>query len=144
MSKLEKEGRFHATVISAELGQSANEVPLIRLGFTTDEGEMQTNLYLSVAAWDRSMKMLEKCFEFDGDFENLEQMIGQTCSLVTEYEDYVGSDGETKNVLRVKWINPKGAPKLDPNTRQSLAAQLSARANRESSTKKHDRNNDPF
>jgi hypothetical protein len=145
MSQLEKEGRFGATVISAELGQSVSEVPLIRLGFRTDDGEIQTNVYLSVAAWDRSMRMLEECFSFDSDFGNLEQLLGQTCSIVTELEDYVGNNGKSKNVLRVKWINPKAGPKMTEKERQSLAAQLSAKARRVPAGRKNDNpRNDPF
>jgi hypothetical protein len=95
------------------------------------------------------MKMLEECFSFDSDFENLEQLLGQTCSIVTELEDYVGSNGKSKNVLRVKWINLKAGPKMTEKERQSLAAQLSAKARRVPAGRKNDnpRNNprnDPF
>lgn len=127
MPLLESEGRFTAKVTAAELGEASTGTPFIQLNFETDEGSIAGRVYLSEKAFDRSLGVLQECFEFDGDFENLDQVIGKECSITTEIEEYE-SNGETKQNLRVKWINPKGGPKLDPNKRQSLAARLSAKA----------------
>jgi hypothetical protein len=94
------------------------------LNFETDEGSIAGRVYLSDKAFERSLGVLKECFDFDGNFENLKPLVGQECSITTEFED----DQEGNPRLRVKWINPKGGPKMDPNAKQSLAAKLSAKA----------------
>ena len=124
MPLLTEEGRFPAKVTAAELGESSKGTPFVQLNFETDEGSIARRLYLSEAAWDYSFRNLQEVFEFDGDFENLKQLVGKTCSITTENE--LGDDDKER--LVVKWINGTGGPKLDPSKRQSLAARLSARA----------------
>lgn len=128
MPLLEEEGRFPAKVTAAELGEASTGTPFVQLNFETDEGSTSGRVYLSDKAFDRSLGVLQECFGFDGNFENLKPIVGQECSITTELEEYENSEGETKQSLRVKWINPKGGPKLDPSKRQSLAARLSAKA----------------
>jgi len=128
MPLLEEEGRFTAKVTAAELGEAKTGTPFVQLNFETDEGSTSGRVWLSDKAFDRSIGVLEECFGFDRDFENLTPLVGQECSITTEYEEYENDSGETKQTLRVKWINPKGGPKLDASKRQSLAARLSAKA----------------
>jgi hypothetical protein len=128
MPLLEEEGRFPAKVTAAELGEAQTGTPFVQLNFETDEGSTSVRVWLSDKAFDRSLEVLKECFAFDGNFENLNPIVGQECSITTEFEEYENDAGETKKSLRVKWINPKGGPKLDPSKRQSLAARLSAKA----------------
>ena len=129
MSLLEEEGRFIAKVTAADLGEAKKTgTPFMQLGFETEEGHVSGRLYLSEKAFDRSLKVLQECFGFDGDFENLDPIVGQECSITTEFESWVNDEGETKQSLRVRWINPKGGPQMEAGARQSLAARLSARA----------------
>lgn len=129
MPLLEKEGRFVAKVTAADLGQANNEsqTPYVQLNFDTDEGSIAGRIWLSEKAFERSFKVLKECFGFDGNFENLNPIIDQECSITTEFEEYE-QDGETKQSLRVKWINPKGGPKMEEGARKSLAQRLSIQA----------------
>jgi len=146
MPLLEEEGRFPAKVTAAELGEASTGTPFIQLNFETDEGSTSGRVYLSDKAFDRSLGVLEECFGFDGNFEDLKPIVGQECSITTELEEYENKDGETKESLRVKWINPKGGPKLDASKRQSLAARLSAKAGVKPSAAAHENDDgeEPF
>ena len=127
MPLLEKEGRFVAKVTAAELGEAKTGTPFVQLNFETDEGSLSGRVYFSEKAFERSLGVLKEAFAFDGNFENLDQIKGQECSITTELESYE-SNGETKESLRVKWINPKGGPQMEAGARQSLAQRLSAAA----------------
>lgn len=140
MPLLEEEGRFAAKVTAAALGESSKGSPFVQLNFETDEGSIARRLYLSEAAWDYSFKNLQEVFEFDGDFENLKQLVGKECSITTEHE--LGVDDKER--LVVKWINGTGGPKMDPNARQSLAARLSAKAGVKKSPKATTEDDSPF
>lgn len=148
MPLLEDEGRFIARVTAAELGEAQTGTPFVQLNFETDEGSTSGRVYLSEKAFERSLGVLKECFGFDGDFENLGQLKDQECSVTTEFEEYE-SNGETKQTLRVKWINPKGGPKMEQGARKTLAARLSAQAGFKGSSKPADNSDaqdekDPF
>ena len=129
MPLLNEQGRFIATVTGAELGEAKTGTPYLQINFETDEGSIAGNVWLSDKAWDRSIEVLHECFAFDDDFTNLDQLKGKECSITTENESWKDDSGNTKETLRVKWINPKGGSNsLDPSARQSLAARLSAKA----------------
>jgi hypothetical protein len=129
MPLLNEEGRFIATVTGAELGEAKTGTPYLQINFETDEGSIAGRVWLSDKAFDRAMETLGECFAFDGDFENLAQLKDKECSITTEMESWEDNEGNTKETLRVKWINPKGeSNSLDPSARQSLAARLSAKA----------------
>lgn len=146
MPLLEEEGRFVARVTAAELGEASTGTPFVQLNFETDEGSTSGRVYLSDKAFDRSLGVLKECFGFDGNFEDLSPMVGQECSITTEFEEYETSEGETRQSLRVKWINPKGGPKMEAGARQSLAARLSAKAGVKPSAPAEDmmENGEPF
>jgi len=128
MPLLKDEGRYIARVTAAELGEALTGTPFVQLNFETNEGSIAGHVYLSEKAFDRSLGVLKECFGFDGNFEDLKPIEGQECSITCEMEEYEDSAGKTKENLRVKWINPKGGPSMDPSKRQSLAARLSAKA----------------
>ena len=142
MPLLEEEGRFIAKVTAAELGIAETGTEYIQLNFHTDEGSISGRIWLSEKAFERSLGVLKECFAFDGNFEQLDPIVGQECSITTEFEEYE-KEGEIKKSLKVKWINPKGGPKMEPGARKSLAARLSARAGFKSSADAKD-GNDPF
>ena len=129
MQLLEREGRFNAKVIDAELGElnNENQTPYLLLHFETLEGFIFGRVWLSSKAFDRSLETLKECFEFAGNFEDLSLLIGRECNITTEYEEYQSQDG-LQQTLRVKWINPMGKPKMDEGARESLARKLSAKA----------------
>lgn len=138
MPLLKEEGRYIAKVTTAELGEAQTGTPFLQLNFDTDEGSTSGRVWLSDKAFERSMGVLKECFDFDGNFENLEPLVGQECSITTEFEEYENEAGETKQTLRVKWINPKGGPKMDPSARKSLAERLSIKAGVKPSAKKEE------
>lgn len=124
MPTIKVPGRYTAKVIDASLGESSTEkrTPYVSLYCETEEGaHIGAWLYLSDAAFERSLETLQKCFAFDGDFENVRQVVGKTCSAVVEEE----KDDKGKPQMRVKWINPVGGGKPPP---EGLAAKLTQRA----------------
>lgn len=130
MSLLQLEGRFNAKVIDAELGelQNENKTPYLLLKFDTSEGSVFGRVWLSEKAFDRSLETLKECFNFAGNFDALDLLVGLECSITTEYEEYQTDEG-LQQTLRVKWINPKGSKaQMDEGARESLARKLSAKA----------------
>lgn len=128
MPLLEEEGRYIATVTGAELGEAKTGTPFMQLNFETEEGSIAGRLYFSDKAFDRSLNVLKDAFGFDGNFANLDPLKGQECSITTEFEEFETDNGEVRQNLRVKWINPKGGSKLPEGERKSLADRLSALA----------------
>lgn len=123
MPLLEEEGRYNAKVTAAELNEvGENNTPCVQLTFETDEGSISGSVWLSDKAFDRSLGVLKECFEFDGNFEDLKPLVGQECSITTELEEY-----KDEKRLKVKWLNPKGGPKLEAGARKSLAERLNAK-----------------
>lgn len=121
MALIEKTGKFPATVNSAELGKSKNDTPFVRLDFGTAEGSISRWLYLSEKAFEYSFKTLKEAFEFDGDFENLGQLVGKECQIVIR-ED---ANSDEKR-LEVAFINAPGGSGsgIDDGERKSLAERL--------------------
>lgn len=118
-------GRYTAKVLTAELGVSQNEkqTPYVNLYLQTDDGaHIGAYLYLSDAAFDKSLEALQKAFGFDGDFEKLAaQITSKECSIVVEEEK--GDDGKMR--MRVRWVNPLHESRPAP---EGLAARMTARA----------------
>lgn len=125
MPLLETEGRFSAKTTFAELGESKNGTPFVKMGFETDEGTISRWFYLSDKAFPYSFKNLQEVFGFDGDFENLDQLVGKGCNITVVQED---DDDESR--FTVKWVNKIGdsGPKLEEAQRKSLAQRLSQMA----------------
>ena len=125
MPTIKAPGRYSAKVIDASLGESSTEkrTPFVSLYLETEEGaHIGAWLYLSEAAFNRSLETMQKCFAFDGDFENVRALVGKPCSIVVEEEN----DDKGKPQMRVKWINPiGGGAKPAP---EGLAAKLTQRA----------------
>lgn len=97
-------GRHEVTAKKATFGESQKGTPFIEISFE-DNAAASINgwLYLSDAAFERTVKVLREVFGFDGNFETLPAQIeGKRCSIETEEEE------DDKKVLRmrVKWINP--------------------------------------
>jgi hypothetical protein len=122
---LQNAGRYPATVTKAELGESPTTgTEFLQLTFETDEGFISRRLYMSEKAFPYSLKNLTEVFAFDGDFTNLDQLIGKHCSITVDNE----IDDSGKDRLAVKWINTSGGPKLDDGKKKSIADRLSAMA----------------
>jgi hypothetical protein len=98
-------GRFTATVIKAEVGESTKKgTPGVFFTFKTNEGEIDGSLWLSAGAYERTLNTLRECFGFNDDFTTLDaQLAGRECSITVEMEP--SQDG-SKEWPRVKWINP--------------------------------------
>jgi len=92
----------------------------IVLDFKTADGQtIQTTLWLSPSAYERSLKVLDEVFGFDGDFNALAKgrpFPGLKCIIVCEEEDYKG-----RPQIRVKWINPRGGKRAAVNLPEMLA-----------------------
>lgn len=119
-------GRFTANVIKAEVGESTKKgTPGVFFTFKTEEGEINGTLWLSPAAYERTLNTLRECFGFNDDFASLAaQVEGREVSITVEMEP--DSSDATKEWARVKWINPiRAAAKPVAG---GLLAQLSAKA----------------
>lgn len=117
-------GKFAATIISAQVAESNKKgTPGVFFTFKTSHGEIEGSLWLSDAAYERTLKTIRECFAFNDDFASLgSQIEGKECSITVDME--TGSDG--KEYARVKWINPV-KPAAKPVS-GSLLATLTARA----------------
>lgn len=107
---------------------SANGSDGIVLDFTTEDGgAISTTLWLTPRAYDRTLKVLEEVFKFDGDFNALARGEGfpnYECKIVVEMEEYQHkTTGETKYSPRVKWINSRG-PKREPADVRGVLSRL--------------------
>ena len=120
-------GKHQATVTGAFLSESSKGTPCVQIDFDANGDTATAWLYLSDAAFERSVKTLRDAFGFDDDFETLpDQLVGKQCQIVVEYE------ADDKGVLRprVKWINSlRSAPRPLSNA-EVLTAKLSAKASR--------------
>lgn len=116
MPYIKQAGTYNAKCIlprSAEqiFTTSASGKDGVALDFLTEEGlEISTVLWLSPAAYERTLKVLTEVFKFDGDFKALARGEGfpnYECKIVVEMEEYV-KDGVPKQAAKVKWINSRG------------------------------------
>ena len=120
-------GKHTATVIAAALTESSKGTPCVQIEFDASGETITAWLYLSDAAFERSVKTLRDAFGFDDEFENLaDQLVGQKCQIVVEEE----ADDKGQLRPRVKWINSlRSAPRPLSNA-EVLIAKLSAKAAR--------------
>jgi len=120
-------GKHTATVYGAFLSESSKGTPCVQIEFDASGETITAWLYLSDAAFERSVKTLREAFGFDDDFETLaQQLVEKQCQIVVEEE------ADDKGVLRprVKWINSlRSAPRPLSNA-EVLTAKLSAKASR--------------
>lgn len=102
MPQINNAGRHEVTVKTATFGESPNHTPFVELSFENDQHETLSGwLYLSEAAFERSVKALRDAFGFDNNFETLPaQVVNKRCAITTEFEEHEG-----KTRLKVKWIN---------------------------------------
>lgn len=127
MPIISQPGRYAATVKSAAFGESEKGTTFLQLDFAADNGDTISGwLYLSEAAFERSVKTLRETFAFNDDFNTaVDQVSGKRCSIVIDIENFEGKDR-----AKVKWINPEHSePKPLSNAVATLAA-LSAKAAR--------------
>lgn len=137
ITKLNKAGIFRCIARQPEsgwIGQSDKGSDYIAIDCEVDEecpekGQQATAyLYLTDAAFERSVKTLADAFGFDGNFVNLQlnkvTLDGMPCSITTEFESYEGKDR-----LKVKWLNNiNRTPKIDPQKASEIASRLTRRA----------------
>jgi hypothetical protein len=131
-------GRFTATVIKAEVGESQKKgTPGVFFQFRTEAGEIDGSLWLTEKEFRKAdgstssplhetLRTLRLCFGFNDDFNTLPAQIeGRECSITVEMEPSQNGD---KEFARVKWINPIRAAAKPAAT--GLLARLSAQAKR--------------
>lgn len=125
MAKIEVQGRYPATVKGAEFGESSTGTPYLKLDHETESGaNIASYHYLSDKAFPYTLEMLQKAFEFDGDFERVpEQTIGKLVTLVIEEE----TDNRGEPQMRVKCVWGPSSAKPIENKGAFLAA-LTAKA----------------
>lgn len=124
MPMVKSPGRYAATVIDAQFGQSRkNGTPHLELNLETDRGErISAWLYLSPKAFENTTRRLRDAFGFNGDYETaVEQVRGKPCSITVEEE--TGDDGKRR--LRVAWVN---GPRAVKPVEDGFLAQLTAKA----------------
>ncbi|HTJ77698.1 MAG TPA: hypothetical protein VL357_01760 [Rariglobus sp.] len=131
MPLINSAGRHAVTAKQVQLGQSDTGTPFVQIAFEDDAGAAITGwLYLSEAAFERTVAVLREVFGFDDNFDTIVgQVEGKRCSIVCENETYQG-----KERLKVKWINPEGggggAPAKPLSNQSELLKQLTAKAAR--------------
>jgi hypothetical protein len=114
MPQLDAVGTFDVEVQQADsyLGESQTGTPYIGLPFTVSSGDhigdyITAYLYLSDAAFDRTIGTLAHAFSWDGDLEALANgsfsFAGMPATIVTKSETYEG-----RQVTKVSWINRLG------------------------------------
>ena len=120
-------GKHTATVTGAFLSESSKGTPCVQIEFDASGETITAWLYLSDAAFERSVKTLRDAFGFDDDFETLaQQLVEKQCQIVVEEE----ADDKGNLRPRVKWINSlRSAPRPLSNA-EVLTAKLSAKASR--------------
>lgn len=131
MQYLKQAGKFAARLIlpaSPDLHfvQSAKGTDGFKLDLQTDEGEISTTLWLSPAAYDRTLKRLQEAFGFSGNWKAFaagrDKFQTLECSIETEMENYEANDGSIKQTCKVKWLNPaKSSAKLVDNLNATLS-----------------------
>lgn len=127
MPQITQAGNYDVFVKSAELTESNNGTPGLLLGLETQDESARhiyTTCWLSDKAFDGSIKSLRKAFNFDGNFDNLQQLVGKETTITVELETYEG-----KERARVKWLSQLSGPRALTNA-ASVAASLTARAKR--------------
>lgn len=120
-------GTYKVTVTEAVLSESKNGTPSIKLKLQLEGGEtIYHDIWLSDAAFARSIETLKEVFSFNGNFEALQNLIGCECEAVIEQETFEGKERD-----KVKWINPVGGRVLrglDGDRAQALARKLGLKA----------------
>lgn len=121
-------GRHAATVIKAEVGESTKKgTPGVFFQFRTEHGDIEGSLWLSEAAYERTLNTLRTCFGFSDDFATLDaQLAGRECSITVEMEPDERGEREWP---RVKWINPARGSAAKP-AGNNLIARLTSQAKR--------------
>lgn len=123
MPYIKEPGKYAVTVISAEDGTSQNGTPFVGLSLVTDNGlEISHRCYFSDKSFEFSLNALRRAFGFDGDFENLGQLVGKRTEITVELEEYNGKDR-----AKVKYLSAKPASQSAP-VPKSLSQSLTARA----------------
>jgi len=125
-------GKHNAKVNAADLGEASTGTPFVWLEYQTDEGKIEQRMYCSENAMPYTIDNLKNAFDFDGDFHNLDQLLGMECVIVVAEEE----DDKGNTRLRVKFVNPPQR-ELDQTSKKSLAERLNAVA-RGGSAKKED------
>lgn len=117
-----------AKVLSAEVGEAQTGTPFVSLDLETtgpdgDEGKHITAyLYLSERAIERTIKVLEDVFAFDGEFEDLEKQVnGKPCSITVEEEE----DDKGEMRMKVAWVN---SPRRSKPVEDGFLAKLTRKA----------------
>ena len=117
--------RHAVRVKSAIIGANDKGTPFVEFEFINPASETLNGwLYLSDAAFERSVRVLRDVFGFDNDFTTLPaQVTDKECSITTEFETFEG-----KERLKVKWINSVGRDVAPVDV--SALSKFSARAAR--------------
>lgn len=129
-------GKHRARAVATKLGYASTGTAQVALQFAvvTNDGTQETGetiaayLYLSDAAFDRSIEALRHCGWKGDDLSDLSTVGSQDCEIDVADEEY---NGETKR--KVKWINGLGrgelrmAEEMGPNDAKRFAAEMKAK-----------------
>lgn len=113
---LNQAGSFECEVCEPEngwIGESGEKLtPYIRIPVKVIEGPETGKSavwqgWLSVKAFDNTIKRISEIFSWDGDLANLHlgktSLAGQRCNIQTEMQEYNG-----KTMCKIAWLNPPG------------------------------------
>lgn len=132
-------GSFECVVEYPEAGwigeQGEKQTPFVRIPLVVTEGEHAGKIitykaWLSIGAFDNTIKRLAEVFGFDGDLASLhlgkQSLAGKPCNIQTDCETYQGKDR-----IKVAWLNPPGgggAKPLEESKVNSIIGKLNAKA----------------
>lgn len=98
------------------------------MDFVTEDAQtIQTILWLSPAAYKRSVQTLRDVFGLNGDFRALANgtpLPHLEATIVCEEEEYTSDKGITSRRVKVKWINMRGQGKAPPANVPDLLKRL--------------------
>lgn len=101
----------------------------INMVFDVDGTEVSTVLWLSPAAYARTLEVLKDVFGFDGDFNKLAKTLSLPnleCQIVVEDEEYIAKDGTPKTRSRIKWINSRKAAQAPKDGVRGVLSRIAA------------------
>lgn len=142
MSGLIPEGTYVGKVIDYKFAETENGVPLIRLMLEITGGEfdgriIHKDLYLSEAAWQRSVEMLRDCGWTGDDITDLSGVLNEqrvyfeiVHEMVTDKNrnPVIDASGNMKYQARVSWVGkPRGPKPLEDDKLARLRAVMKQR-----------------
>jgi hypothetical protein len=138
-----KAGKYIGKVVDVKIYETKTGKEAIMIVFQVEGGECGGELvdwrgYFTDAAVDRCIEQMRVAGFKGNDIFETSSMIGTTCGLVVEIDDYIGYDRPV-----VRWINPPTSPSqidmiatIDPSMAASFRAKMAEKLSKKKSSEK--------